>query len=347
MNSAVRRARRAFVWVGVVVPVAITLLSGLVIAVWLPQLPDPAATHWSGGGGPDGFGPAWTFLPVGLALPLVLIAGMSVLALAAHRLPPRDPAGPLWSPTARLLGAMNVAVAVLIAVLMLVTAGVQRGLADAADAPDVTPWMFAGFGAALAAGLLGWALQPRLDAESAAGAADVMPLALQPSERAAWVQTATTSRAGVATLVAVVGVLMATAVVLLALEQPVGWIMVGVGALLVVLMLMMLTFRVRVSEDGLLVRSTAGWPRFRIRPDDVRSVRATKVHPFAEFGGWGVRLAVDGRFGVVLRTGDALEVTRRNGRTFVVTVGDAATGAALLSAVASAATSTADHEESK
>ena len=52
-----------------------------------------------------------------------------------------------------------------------------------------------------------------------------------------------------------------------------------------------------------------------------------------EFGGWGLRLSVEGRFGVVLRQGEAIEVTRANGRRFLVTVDDAATGAALLQAL--------------
>ena len=41
-------------------------------------------------------------------------------------------------------------------------------------------------------------------------------------------------------------------------------------------------------------------------------------------------LLVVGRASVVLRSGPALRLTRRDGRTFLVTVDDAATGAALL-----------------
>ncbi|MNY73206.1 hypothetical protein D3C86_2119390 [compost metagenome] len=52
-----------------------------------------------------------------------------------------------------------------------------------------------------------------------------------------------------------------------------------------------------------------------------------------EFGGWGLRLSTDRRFGVVLRSGEAIEVLRRSGKRFVVTVEDAATGAALLEAL--------------
>ena len=332
MNPDARRARRAFLWVGVIVPVVITLLSSAVIAIWLPQLPDPAATHWSGGGGPDGFGPAWTFLVIGLALPLALIALFAAMALFSHRMPPRDPNGPQWSSTARLLGAMSLGVSAMMAVTMLASVGVQRGLADAADAPDVTGWMLAGFGAAAVVTVLGWFLQPSVTATSATDAA-VTPLTLAPGERAVWTATATTGRAGVVTLAVSLLMLVATAVVLWALDVPSWWIIGLLCVLLGVLMLTMLTFRVRVDATGLLVRSTAGWPRFRVRAGDIAAVRVIPVHPFAEFGGWGVRLSTDGRFGVVLRTGDAIEVTRRSGRTFVVTVDDSETGAALLDAV--------------
>ena len=346
MSPDVRRARRAFLWVGVVVPVVITLLSSLVIALWLPDLPDPAATHWSGGGGPDGFGPAWTYLAIGLGVPLGLIALFAVFALFAHRVPPRDPNGPQWSSTARLLGAMSLGVSAMLAWMMLISVGVQRGLDDAAETPDITGWVFVGFAGAVVVVVAGWFLQPRVTS-TGTPAEEVSPMVLAPGERAVWTATATTGRAGVATLTALFLVLAATAVVMWALEEPSWWVLGLVCLLLGALMLTMLTFRVRVDTAGLLVRSSAGWPRFRVRPDDVAAVRVVPVHPFAEFGGWGVRLSTDGRFGVVLRTGDALEVTRRSGRTFVVTVDDAATGAALLSATASAAASRVDREESR
>jgi hypothetical protein len=233
------------------------------------------------------------------------------------------------------------------AVLMLTSVGVQRGLDDAADAPDVTPWALAGFGVGVALGVAGWFLQPAVARSGTGQREDAAPLTLGPGERAVWAATTTTARLGVIVLAALVGVLVVMAVVLWALEEPAWWITAIVAVVMIGAMLTMLSFRVRVDVRGLTVRSTAGWPRFRIRPDEVRAVRVVTVHPFAEFGGWGLRLSPDGRFGVVLRTGEALEVTRTNGRTFVVTVDDAATGAALLSAVSAAAASATRREESR
>ena len=119
------------------------------------------------------------------------------------------------------------------------------------------------------------------------------------------------------------------------------WIMAAVTILLIVLIATTLVFRVRASADGLRVRSVTGWPRWNIPAADITGARAVQVNPMGEFGGWGLRFAVDGRMGVVLRTGEALQVTRRSGRTLVVTIDDARTAAAVLTAAGtSASTST-------
>jgi hypothetical protein len=68
--------------------------------------------------------------------------------------------------------------------------------------------------------------------------------------------------------------------------------------------------------------------------DEVLGAEQVTVSPFHEFGGWGYRVGRGGRVGVVLRAGVGLQVARTGGRSFVVTVDDAATGAALLNTLA-------------
>ncbi|MCI1020309.1 hypothetical protein HWD99_16915 [Microbacterium sp. C5A9] len=46
MTPEIRRARTAFWWVGVIIPLALLVLAGLVVLAWLPEVPDPAAIHW-------------------------------------------------------------------------------------------------------------------------------------------------------------------------------------------------------------------------------------------------------------------------------------------------------------
>ena len=68
--------------------------------------------------------------------------------------------------------------------------------------------------------------------------------------------------------------------------------------------------------------------------EEVEEAVVVQVNPLREFGGWGIRTGVGGRIGVVMRGGEALEVVRTGGRRVVVTVDDAATGAALLNTLA-------------
>jgi len=82
------------------------------------------------------------------------------------------------------------------------------------------------------------------------------------------------------------------------------------------------------------VRGPAGWPRSRIALNEVATATAVNVEALGSFGGWGWR-RVPGALGVVLRSGEALRVERKEGHALVVTVDDAATAAALLTALAS------------
>jgi hypothetical protein len=110
--------------------------------------------------------------------------------------------------------------------------------------------------------------------------------------------------------------------------------MLVVPACLLVLLLAMTQFSVRVDVFGLTVRSALGWPRAYIPADEIERADVVEVNPFAEFGGWGWRVGRNGRTGVVLRTGPALQVTQSGDRCFVITVDDAGTAAALLNTYA-------------
>ena len=337
MNTAVSReeeartARTAFWWVGVIVPTVILAVATIVIGVWTPGLPDPVAIHW-GTRGVNGYGPAWIYVALcaGLGGGMVLLIAM--LALFAHRMPQGSTTRPIprWSPTTRLLGAMNLGLAGMVALLSLVGAGVQRGLADATQAPDVGGWSLLGFGLLVVLTALGWLLQPKVQVTAEPGTQARLRLA--PGEQAAWFGTAAMGRPGVIGLSVAVLLLVITTVWTFALGGDSGWIMAVVTALVVILIATTLVFRVRINRHGLRVRSVAGWPRWNIAASEITDARTVDVNPMAEFGGWGVRIAVDGRMGVVLRTGEALQVTRKRGRTFIVTIDDARTAAAVLTA---------------
>jgi hypothetical protein len=269
-----------------------------------------------------------------------MVVLFTVIALLAHRTPQgsrtsptADAPTPQWSPTARFLGAVNLGTSSMIALLMVVSANVQRGLADAVDAPDTTSWLFVGFGTLVGLTALGWFLQPRASASPDAGQQATSGIRLAPGEKAAWFGSVAIGRTGVVILVVSMLLLIGATILVVAVDAgAVSWIMVLVTVLVIVLIATTLVFRVRVNSTGLLVRSVFGWPRWRIRMSEIADVRVVQVNPVAEFGGWGMRIGADGRMGVVLRTGEALQVTRTSGRAFVVTIDDATTAAAVLTA---------------
>ena len=337
MTPEIRRARTAFWWVGVILPLTLIALASIVVLAWLPEVPDPAAIHW-GRDGADGFGPRWTPLVLLIGLGGGVIVLFACIALLSHRLPQRGSGAPTpkpqWSATARLLGAVSLGEAGMVAMLAIATTAAQRGLADAADAADITPWVPAFFVVMIGLAVAGWFLQPAVRVSSDPSGTAATPLPLADHERAVWMKTVTIARIGQVVLSIGAFVVVAMSVLLLARGIAAGWITAAVALLLIVLIGTGLSFRVRASAAGLRVRSTAGWPRLEIPGASISSVRAIQVDPFAEFGGWGYRIGTDGRRGFVLRAGDALEVTRIDGRVFVITVDDAATAASVLAAAA-------------
>ncbi|MFB9307756.1 hypothetical protein BJY17_002773 [Agromyces hippuratus] len=321
----VRTARRRFLLIGCALPAAITLVGVGLMVAWLPQVPPTVATHWSGSG-PDGFGPAWS-VPLGTA---VLGFGLVALFAGIMLVGTRDGR---WGPMLRLLAALSLGTDVLLVVGITWSFGMQRGLADPLDAPDIGLPVLVSILLALGAGVGGWFAQPNVTTDGRTPVRTVEPLDLAAHERAVWVRTTTMTRAGMVAIVVSIVALAIGTVVVAVTGSTAWWVMLGVTVLLILLAVTTFVFRVRVDDRGLVVRSPLGLPRFGVPLEDVAAVAVRNVHPTAEFGGWGIRLGPDGAFGIVLRAGEALQVTRRNGRRFVVTVDDAATAAALLEAL--------------
>ncbi|GAA5150447.1 DUF1648 domain-containing protein [Microbacterium pseudoresistens] len=328
-TAAARRSRTAFVWVGAIVPVVILAVATAVIIAWLPELPDPAATHW-GAEGADAFGPRWT-LALNPLIGVAVVALLTVITLVSSRMSARaDGAAPRWSSTARFLGAMSLGTAGLIAFIALVTTAVQRGLSTGEQAPDVTGAVIAGLVLAVVLVVVGWLLQPASPTPVASGVASEPRIPLAAGVRAAWFGTASMNRAGVVVLLATLAVLIVVTAFAAARGSSAAWIIGAVTALVALLIGGTFVFRVRVNREGLLVRSIIGWPRAQIPLERIARIETTPLDPFREFGGWGWRIAVDGRRGVVLRAGEALQVTDTRGRVFVVTVDGASEAATVL-----------------
>ena len=66
------------------VPLVVGVVATVLVLIWLPQIPNPAAIHWGFDGAPDGFAPRWVYVPMtaGLAGVLPLVMGATVVRSA-------------------------------------------------------------------------------------------------------------------------------------------------------------------------------------------------------------------------------------------------------------------------
>ncbi|MCK9795723.1 DUF1648 domain-containing protein [Isoptericola sp. 4D.3] len=312
------RARRATAWSSLAA-VILALGAAAIAWSWRDQLPDRVASHWSGSGAPDGFMAPMTFALVAVATTVVLCALFAAIGLFAGA----------SASTRRIAAAGCVWSGGFLAATTLGTLAPQRGLADPSQVELGGSTLLLTLLVPLAPAVLAALLVPGDPStpatESVPG--DAPRAVVRDGERAVWLQR-TTGGTGLAVgVVAVLG----TAVLAITTGEPT---MLVVPAVLALTFVAMFAFTVRVDATGLTVRSTAGWPGTHVPADEVVRASVARVSPLREFGGWGWRIARDGRVGVVLRAGEALLVERTGGRSFTVTVDDAATAAALLNTMA-------------
>ncbi|CAD5138526.1 conserved membrane protein of unknown function [Microbacterium sp. Nx66] len=319
--ATLRRARRAFVLVASVLPVLIVAISALVLMTWLPSFPADVAIHW-GVDGADGFGPAttylWVLLGVGLGIP-VLLTITTLVAVGAH-----------WGATARLLGATAAGMSAFAAVICLGSLAIQRDLPPAGDVPGIAGVMGLAFAALLGVGAMAWFVQPRVRAIPGAALTPRHDVRVGEGERVVWVGTTTMPTGALVFLLLVLLGLVALAVIMVVTRTPMAWVSALVALVVGFALAATTSFRVRVTPDGIDARAVIGWPRRTIPVAEIVSVRAVRISPFGEFGGWGWRLAPDGRSGIVMRQGPAIEVHRRDHGPFVITIDGAEEAAALL-----------------
>lgn len=327
--------RIRIVIVGLVVPLLMAAAAAIVMASWLPSLPAEMAIHWSDAGA-DGYGPVW----LSILLPL-LITGAFVAFSTGTSLPQTRQQG--IGTHQRFLLVTGVWLSVFLSFGLAGSLAIQRAGAAPVerDGSGVILLMLA-MGAVLGGvlALIAWWVLPTAQSRTDAGDA-VEPFAVADSERLTWIGTARLST-GVLVPVSIVILIGLAAVAGAALSSPRSGGFLTAGVVLVISALLIAVTGVwRVSADsrGLIVRSWLGWPRVRVRADDIEAVRLITVGPGGEFGGYGIRWGLGGRMGIILRPGIALEVTRSSGHTVLVTVDDAATAARVLGTYLEAARS--------
>jgi hypothetical protein len=322
MTNHSTRARIA--GVSIALPLVVVAVVTALMASWIGELPATVAVHW-GPDGADGFASPWVLalLPVTVCVPFAALA----VAASSRRAPSDRP-----SVTQKILLATAPALAVLLSVAAAGSLWIQRGLTDPGSVPSVLPWLLVGFAVAALVFIAAWFVLPAADRLPVRGTR-AEPLAIPATSVAYWSRTVAFAPS--------VWVLLGSALVLagvvvgaVAVLSPAA-IGIGLAAILVVALSMVLTgvWRVTADRRGLVVRGILGVPVLRVPADDIADVRLVDVQPTADFGGWGVRAAPGRGTGIVLRSGEAIEVVRRNGRSLTVTVEDAATGAGVLAAL--------------
>lgn len=283
------------------------------------DLPARIAVHWGVTGASDRFlGFTGTAVTAGLVTtlaPLTLVAVGAFMHRSAR------------GSAAALAGGL----AVLLAGVTFGSALAQRGSGTASSGFPGWGWLSAAVVGAL---LVGTALQRWGQSDEAVhpGPREPMPseaarLEVSPTTRLAWVgRTALASRG-----VLIVSVLGLLAVVWVALSG-LPWVLVIVPAL-AALLLGTYAARVVIDQSGLRVTSLRlTW--LKVALDDIDHASVGTVSPIREFGGWGSRVAIDGRRGYVTRAGEALIVRRLGQSDVVVTLEGSEEAAAVLNTLA-------------
>lgn len=283
------------------------------------RLPERVATHWGGGGRPDGSMPFWA---VPLFPALLWTALLLVLALTARR---------ATGPVRAWYGAVMLFTGVLLtgAQASIVHANLDR--TDWTGAATVGPAVVLTLGAALLAGLLGL-LAGRRGAAAGPAPARGPVLDVPVGERFVWLSW--TTNPWLQLTAAALG-LVAAAAAIAAAGGLIGapWAVVAPLTVVAGVVLGCSSVQARVTPKGLEVAfGPAGWPVRRWPIQAIESARVEQRTP-AQVGGWGYRLSGLGTT-VMLRRGECLVIHPRTGAEFAVSVDDAERGAALLNTLA-------------
>lgn len=315
------RPRLPLAVIAILLPLVVTLVGIVVIVPFVPER--DIVVHWGLNGAPDGFAPAWvTVLVIALAGVLAPLAfGIPVLATR------RDGV----SFTQKMLAVVSLWLTVF---LVLLGGWMIFGQQEAgAEPPAVGPALLLAFGISLPVAALAWVLAPpTVPVEPVGTPAEPLPIAA--GERAVWIGRTRLATPGLIAVVLAIVLSAAAGVFAVIVTDGAAAAVLGVPVLLFALLLMTSFWTVRADATGLTVRSATGWPRFRVPADEIAQAGSTRATALGEFGGWGIRFGRGRRLGIVMRSGEALEVQNRDGGALVVTVDDADTAARLLSAVA-------------
>ena len=300
------------------VPLLATAATLALTALWQDRLPLRMATHWGTGGEPDGFSGVWANSWSVVAM-MVVIGGScgAVAAFASVQLLLR-----------RILLVIGLTVTGMMFTINTVLMASQLGLQNASGVPLKSWSIGLGVLIGLLVGLVGSGmlqdLRPRVAATTRPD--KLLPRATNPELP---IEFTLGLRPGYLWLVcgasavgAVLACVAADAVWPLPLFAPVPLLVFALAR-----------YRVEADERGVRVR-TAGAPALSYNLSEIEGARVVHVHPFRDFGGWGIRFTGKGRYGVVTEKGPAAQISMASGDVLTITTARAEELAGALNTLA-------------
>lgn len=280
---------------------------------WLPRLPARIASHFGAGGRADDFVDVTVFpfaLP-GLMLGMAVLFGGLAVAIRDN------PQGQ------RITCAASGGVGLM---LLVVNVLLLRANLDVVDPATVVfpGWIIGLMAGGLVAGAaLGWISAGRMPVLTVdPPAARHEPSRVLTAEEAVRWQRVTASPPTWWVMLALVPLTLAT-------STATSWWMLTIFIPIVVLLAATSRADVAIDDSGLTVRLLTPWPRIRVPLGEIRTVHSHEVNALGDFGGWGWRSNRTAS-GLVLRSGPALWIYRKQQGPLVITVPDANEAAALL-----------------
>ena len=118
-------------------------------------------------------------------------------------------------------------------------------------------------------------------------------------------------------------------ILLVAAALTTWWLLVFLGFLLTML-IASTSFAVTAGPAGVRVAGLIGFPRMQIPLPQITAAEPGTVRAF-DFGGWGLRVGLNGDGAVITRSGPALVITRTDGARIHVSLDEPEQPAAVIS----------------
>jgi hypothetical protein len=301
-------------------PTVLATLVGLgLIVIFADRLPDPLAVHWGIRGTVDRTDSLASVL-VSSAIFAPLMAGV---VIAVFLLMTRHSAATLFT---RTLVGVGSGLGVLVGLLPFSFVLAQIDAPDAHSVPvsASVPGLIATLVIALAVGI-GLSFVIPLSPVPYRVTDSAPALDLADGEKVHWSRSVWLGPLG---LFIYAGAAVLVVGTVLLVGAP--WWLVLTVLLVFALLATTLAWHVVVDSRGVHVIAALGFPRLVFDRADITGARSTTVSPMREFGGWGIRFGVSGSWGIIVRRGEALEISREHKAPFVITIKEAETAARLI-----------------